>query len=343
MKRISPLYILMLFALLPRIGSSDDNQIQQLVSGCRASLRGMKVIDENNVIATGSDSTAILTLDGGKSWIRLSVAESGELDFRDIETTGDGSLILMSAGPGEKSQIFRSEDMGQSWTVVHRNQESQGFFNGMAFTGDGFGLLVGDPIDGQLFLLNTSDFGKSWKRMSGPKLLDGEYGFAASGTGIVLGKEGLAWITTGAAAARVFYTTDYGQSWDVATTPIRAGGVSEGIFSIAFHGNSNGVIVGGDYKQPEVATANCAVTSNGGRDWSLTKVQMPHKACVRFLDSERVLAVGRTGVMLSADRGTTWHTVSEASFYTFDYDKKSGIVFLAGADGRLAKIERMED
>ncbi len=303
----------MLFATLPSIGSSDDVQFQQLVSGCRASLRGMKVIDQNNVIATGSNSTAILTQDGGRSWVRLNVAELSELDFRDIETTGDGSLILMSTGPAEKSQIFRSEDMGQSWNVVHRNQESQGFFNGMAFTVDGFGLLVGDPIDGQLFLLNTSDFGKSWKRMPGPKLLDGEYGFAASGTGIVLGDEGQAWITTGAAAARVFNTTNHGQSWNVATTPIRTGEVSEGIFSIAFHGTSNGVIVGGDYKQPEIATANCAVTSNGGRDWSLAKVQMPHKACVRFMDSKRVLAVGRTGVMLSTDRGANWHTVSESN------------------------------
>lgn len=317
---------------------SEDISIQQLASGCQASFRGIKMVDPQTVLVSGSDSTVLLTQDGGTSWARLHVSESNELDFRDIESTGDGNLILMSAGLGEKSQILHSENLGQSWSVVYQNREATVFFNGMDFTKQGLGILTGDPVDGRLFLLRTTDSGKSWTPMAGPTLLSGEYGFAASGTGITLGDEGRIWIATGAAAARVFHSQNYGRSWAVATTPVRSGKASEGIFSVAFQGPGNGVIVGGDYKIPAKATRNCAFTSDGGVNWIAATTRMPHKACVRFLDDQRVLAVGRTGIMLSENRGVDWHTISNASFYTFDHHKESGTVFLAGADGNVAKL-----
>ncbi|MFY9255453.1 MAG: hypothetical protein WAO83_18520 [Fuerstiella sp.] len=306
------------------------------VSNSDASLRGIKVVDQQTVFATGSNSTVLRTINGGKTWTRLKVCEDAELDFRDVESATVGSLILMSAGPGEKSRIFRSTNGGDSWSLVHRNEEPMGFFNGMAFSKDGRGLLVGDPIDGRLFLLETSNFGATWTPLEGPETREGEYGFAASGTGIVMGTDGHAWIATGAASSRVFHTEDFGKSWSVAATPIRSGEPSEGIFSGAFHENRFGVIVGGDYKQPFVSNSNCATSSNGGKTWSLAKVEMPHKACVRFLDDSKVLAVGRTGIMLSTNRGQTWKMIADESFYTFDVERLTGTVFLAGGDGRVA-------
>ena len=324
---------------LPATSSADELTIEQCSTGVDASFRGIEVVNATTAIVTGSKNTVIRTTDGGETWTRLTVADSSELDFRDIELAGDGSLLLMSAGPGEKSQIFRSEDMGDSWSRVHRNTDPMGFYDGIAIDKSGFGLLVGDPIDGRLYLLSTSDHGKSWKQQDGPDLMKGEYGFAASGTGIVLRENGHAWIATGAGAARVFRSSDGGQSWDVAATPVRSGAESEGIFSIAFNSTSHGVVVGGDYMKPEISTRNCAISADGGSRWVAVDVQMPHKACVRFLDDSKVLAVGRTGVMLSEDRGESWKTVSNDSFYTFDVDQPSGTVFMAGAAGRVGRIK----
>ena len=81
------------------------------------------------------------------------------------------------------------------------------------------------------------------------------------------------------------------------------------------------------------------ISADGGSRWVAVDVQMPHKACVRFLDDSKVLAVGRTGVMLSEDRGESWKTVSNDSFYTFDVDQPSGTVFMAGAAGRVGRIK----
>ena len=59
----------------------------------------------------------------------------------------------------------------------------------MAFREDGrHAVLYGDPVGGRLDIYLTSDGGETWKPLperQRPKLEEGEYGFAASGSGIV--------------------------------------------------------------------------------------------------------------------------------------------------------------
>lgn len=322
------------------VAADEPNKIELLVSSGEASFRGIAVVDSNTIVVGGSKGTVMRSTDAGASWNQLTIADdAGELDFRDVEVTGDGGLILMSAGPGEKSRIFRSADHGQSWQQVHINQFKKGFFNGVAFWDNGTGLVIGDPIDGRLFLLKSTDFGKTWNRIQGPKLKEGEYGFAASGTGIVTATDKQAWVVTGAAASRIINTSDYGESWSASESGIRNGEQGSGVFSIAVS-DRYAVVVGGDYEKPELADRNCAWKSLQKTDdsWTLFNDQMPHKACVRFLDSSTAMAVGRTGIMIGTLADSKWKSVSTESFYTFDYDVKTGIAFLAGADGRIGKL-----
>lgn len=293
-----------------------------LPSGVDASFRGIAVVDSNTIVVGGSNGTVVQSVDAGASWTTLSIADdAAELDFRDVEATADGGLILMSAGPGEKSRIYRSDNQGKTWQLVHQNNFEKGFFNGVAFWENGTGLVIGDPIDGRLFLLQTTDFGKTWNRIQGPDLKEGEYGFAASGTGIVTAANKQAWVVTGAAASRVLKTNDYGTSWTAAETGVRNGEQGSGVFSIAVS-NQFAVIVGGDYEKPDLSDRNCAWAKLGGSDasWLIGEVPMPHKACVRFLDDSNVLAVGRTGIMTAKLPGLQWKSMSTESFYTFAYD-----------------------
>ena len=61
------------------------------------------------------------------------------------------------------------------------------FFDGFDFWDEKNGILISDAIDDKLYLLATEDGGESWNRVGAetlPPLEEGEYGFAASGTGI---------------------------------------------------------------------------------------------------------------------------------------------------------------
>src|SRR5690606_40744263 len=113
-----------------------------------------------------------------------------------------------------------------------------------------------------------------------PPALEGEAGFAASGTAVVTQPGGLAWIGTGGGSvARVYRTADYGATWEAAETPL-AGGGTAGIFGVAFRDSLNGVAVGGDYQQRTAATLNVLRTRDGGRTWELVGASAP--AGVRY-------------------------------------------------------------
>jgi photosystem II stability/assembly factor-like uncharacterized protein len=80
------------------------------------------------------------------------------------------------------------------------------------------------------------------------------------------------WFATGGKAARVFHSSNRGQTWQVFNTPLTHGPDSAGIFSIAFRDATHGVIAGGDYKHPEQDGPNLAFTNDGGRTWTLSKI-----------------------------------------------------------------------
>ncbi|MGB8064833.1 MAG: hypothetical protein WCF26_23310 [Candidatus Sulfotelmatobacter sp.] len=80
------------------------------------------------------------------------------------------------------------------------------------------------------------------------------------------------WFATGGKVARVFHSSDRGQTWQVFDTPILHGPDSAGIFSIAFRDPLHGVIAGGDYKHPKDDGPDLAFTADGGQTWNLSQL-----------------------------------------------------------------------
>jgi photosystem II stability/assembly factor-like uncharacterized protein len=322
--------------------SYDTIRITPQVSGVDASFRGLAVPNGDEAWATGSKGTVIRTTDGGRTWNRIVVPGSSELDFRDVEILPDGTVVLMSIGNGDSSRILRSTDAGNSWKTVHTNAEAKGFFDGMTFHQDGKkGILFGDPIDGRMDMYRTHDGGITWIRVperQRPELKKGEYGFAASGTGIVMVGRHI-WIATGGAVARVLHSADDGVTWTAHQTPVRSGNESSGIFSIDFIDPKTAIVVGGDYLRPELDRENIARTVDGGQTWtSIPSVRMPHKACVRSLGEGRLLTCGRTGVAFSPDAGLTWKWITTDSYFALAVSKNSTTGFLAGSEGHVARF-----
>jgi len=336
------LHILVCCSFRTAHAQQETVRITTQVSGVSATFRGLAVRNHAEAWITGSGGTVIRTTDSGRTWKRIPVPGSDDLDFRDVEILPDGTILLMSIGNGEDSRILRSDDSGSTWKTVLTNRDTAGFFDGLAFHPNGRrGVLFGDPIAGRLDLYHTRDGGLTWARASAPQrpaLQKGEYGFAASGTGVVLHGRHI-WIATGGSLARVLHSPDDGLSWTARDTGIRSGNDSSGIFSIAVIDDRTLVAVGGDYARPERDTGNVARTIDRGQTWTpLPAVRMPHKACVRSLGQDRLLTCGRTGVAFSADAGSTWQPLTQDGYFTLAVHRRSGTGFLAGADGRVARF-----
>ena len=303
-----------------------------------ASLRGIAAVDAETCWVGGSQSTLARTVDGGKSWHYFMLTDSSNFEFRDIHAFDKNSVIVMSAGEGTKSKLFKTTDGGKSWRIVYENSYPQGFFNGIAFWNDKEGILTGDPIDGKLFILTTRDGGETWQRVTAlPEVVDGEYGFAASGSHITVSGTNV-WIGTGGSAARVFYSPDKGKTWTVVNTPMLQGEPSQGIFSLAFSENGKGIAVGGDYTQEEgPGTGNVIYSNNNGKTWQRAEDgQMPFRSAVRFVKG-KILITGPSGSAYSDNNGHTWKPIKGKGFHTLDVTH-NGVVWAAGSEGRIGKI-----
>ncbi len=164
-------------------------------------LRGLSALDATHAWASGSGGTILRTRDG-KTWEKLPAPTGGEaLDFRDVEALNGNVIVLMSAGPGDASRIYRSTDGGATWTHAHTNPEKDGFYDAIAFFDAQDGLVLGDPVNGKFRIRATHDGGATWASDPGqvmPAAWEGEGAFAASGTCLFALKGGNdAWFVTG--------------------------------------------------------------------------------------------------------------------------------------------------
>jgi photosystem II stability/assembly factor-like uncharacterized protein len=282
-------------------------------SGSTAELRGLSVLDAKHAWASGAGGTVLRTKDG-EHWEKLKVPGGEALDFRDIEALDEQTVVLMSAGPGDASRIYRSTDAGTTWKLVHTNPDKDGFYDAIAFWDAQNGVVIGDPVN-QLFVVRTThDGGQTWEKPEGlvlPQMFTGEGAFAASGTclTVVKGSQYAWFVTGGARVSRVFRTNNRGHAWNSSTNPIPAGNASSGLFSVAFLDDNRGFVAGGDYKQPQFAGLNGARTEDGGKTWIPAPISATGfmSAVVAIPGTTNdLVAAGLAGEAISHDAGRTW-------------------------------------
>jgi photosystem II stability/assembly factor-like uncharacterized protein len=316
-------------------------------SGTKARLRGLAVVNDKVVWASGSQGTFTRTTDGGMTWKTGIVPGASALDFRDVHATSDRRAVLLSIGEGRKSRIYGTEDGGSTWAMRFMNQDRKGFLDAMAFWDGDHGIAMGDPVDGRFMILTTDDGGLNWKKApveNMPPALEREGAFAASGTCLVVAGDRNAWFGTGGArVARVFRSTDRGQTWAVADTPILAGNPSSGLFSLAFSDQSNGVAVGGDYKNPDQARSIIATTSDSGRHWTIPLGPGPggYRSAVAFVPgtTAALVAAGPTGSDLSTDGGAHWKLLGKMGFHAVGFAAPIDGGWGVGEDGMIARFK----
>jgi photosystem II stability/assembly factor-like uncharacterized protein len=173
-----------------------------------------------------------------------------------------------------------------------------------------------------------------------PKFEENEAFFAASNTNIkTIGRT--VWIGSGGKNARILKSDDFGDTWQIFETPIIQGEGPQGIYSIDFADENNGIAIGGDYSKPEENLRNKAITSDGGKTWLIVADgQNPnYKSCVQYVpntNGKEVFAAGVTGISFSNNGGITWKEVSKEPYYSIQFVDRN-TAWLSG-NNKLGKL-----
>jgi hypothetical protein len=105
------------------------------------------------------------------------------------------------------------------------------------------------------------------------------------------------------------------------------------------NGGDRLVIVGGDFTADSSSTQNCYYSNNRGKTWKASKVPPGgYRSCVEFLAKNQLVTCGLSGVDYTFDGGNTWQPISKESFHVTRIAKLGSTVYLAGSNGKVAKL-----
>src|SRR5947199_300750 len=124
-------------------------QIQD--SDSHAGLRGIHSLGNGLAGASGTEGTVLRTVNGGVMWESCSIPPGAEaLDFRAVQAFDEKTAIVMSAGSGDLSRLYKTSDGCKLWKLVLTNPDgpAEGFFDALLFITPKIGFVFGDPAHG---------------------------------------------------------------------------------------------------------------------------------------------------------------------------------------------------
>ncbi|MES2003536.1 MAG: oxidoreductase [Bacteroidota bacterium] len=322
--------------------NAQQPTIQVLESGKKISIRGLSVVNDNIIWASGSRGSVARSTNGGATFTWMTVPGYEKSDFRDIEAFDENTAIIM--GITEPAVLLKTTDGGKNWRKIFEDTTKGAFFDAMDFSHDKYGFVIGDPINHALFIAETLNQGESWELISPGRgsafyqAKEGEAFFASSGTNIKMLSFGYNHflMASGGKVSRLWY----GNRQD--SIPIMQGKESTGANSIAVFNNKKAVIVGGDFTRDTIPTNNCVFFDLNLPTQVTFKIPTtpPHgyRSCVIYLTKNNLLTCGTSGVDISKDGGNNWTLISKESFHVCQKARKGKAVFLAGGNGRIAKL-----
>lgn len=314
----------------------------QLNAGQPTSIRGLSVVNNRVIWASGSAGMVGRSIDGGKTWKWLTVKGFEKREFRDIEAFDAATAIIMAIA--EPAQLLKTVDGGENWKVIYQNDRPGMFLDAMEFWNPQSGIVLGDPIGGRFFIARTFDEGRSWQEIDSihsPVAANGEACFASSGTNIRKLDRDEACFISGGLQSRYFHREN---SYPI---PFDTGSASTGANSIAIRNSSRRtgkhylLVVGGDYRRDTVRKANCFISTDEGKTWQPPQTPpFGYRSTVEFIGKTRAITAGTSGVDISDDSGLNWRNISKEGFHVCRKAKEGDLVILAGSKGRIFKLDQ---
>jgi photosystem II stability/assembly factor-like uncharacterized protein len=314
-------------------------EIQTILEEDSLSIRAIEIIGNNLAFAANKGTFGMYSF-GDNTWsTNTQKYDSLVPEYRAVAATDDDFFMLSVGSP---ALLYKTGDSG-AMELVYKEENEKAFYDAMAFWNNKEGIAIGDPTNNCISIIITRDGGKTWKKLSCdllPEVIEGEAAFAASNSNIAI-KGDKTWILSGGMTSRVYFSPDKGETWEVFDTPLLDGKATTGGYTMDFYDENFGIILGGDYTNPEGNTGNKAITTDGGKTWELiAEGEEPgYKSSVRFMPNtggEKIIATGFSGISISKDSGETWEELSNEGFYTLRF-KNDSVAYAAGK-GRIAKL-----
>lgn len=322
--------VVLVFVSLFLFSIAIAQKVELLPSGIKSSLRGLSVVDDSIIWASGSNGTVLKSTNGGNSWQQISVPNFEKRDFRDIEAFDSNNAVIMAIA--EPAQILKTVDGGKNWTIIFTDSTKGMFLDAMYFKDAKNGIVIGDPINNKTFLAITSDASNSWQTQSNTNsMAEGEAFFASSGSNIFLHKKNR-FIVSGGKQSNLYYNE---QKFEI---PINKGLESTGANSISVY-KSAAIIVGGDFKKDADTTGNCVLFNLKTKQFiQPTTRPTGYRSCVIQVNKKLAFTCGLNGVDMSNDSGINWKNISKEGFHVVAKAKKGNAVFFAGGKGKIGKL-----
>lgn len=319
----------------------DAQNLRVIAAHPPSSLRGLSAPAPGILWTSGSAGTVGRSTDGGMHWTWMNVPGFSNRDFRDIEAFDSNTALIMAIDT--PAVILRTSDGGAHWLTVFRDETPGMFLDAMNFKDRDYGFVVGDPVgppsQARFFLAYTLDTGRHWNPVpltDRPLADSGEGCFASSGSNISLQRDGdvsYPTFVSGGPVSRIF------ENGAPEILPVGQGATSTGANSLDIDGD-NWMIVGGDFAHDTVSAGNCVYSTDAGQHWLIPHTP-PHgyRSCVLHLSGNTWICCGTSGIDISRDGGDHWTLISRESFHVAAYPGSGRSVFLAGAKGRIAKLD----
>lgn len=247
--------------------------------------------------------------DNGKGELVLKFPKITEI--RDIECSGKFLYGMQSGNDGKLVKISAKGPVG----FVELPEWEGVFFDALDFKG-AVGFIMGDPVDGFFSLFHTKNGGGTWTRCEGSvPAYTGEAGFAASGTNVHIMNDSTYMFISGGMKSNYYKSTNSGKTWLKVELPYFPG-ETIGAYSMCFMDDQTGVIVGGDYTQPDLKMNTTYYTYDGGESW-MNSMYPPrgYRSCVFCVDGV-FYACGRNGIDFSKNNGKEWTAFADGAYFS---------------------------
>lgn len=341
-------------------------------------FRDIEAFDENTavIIAIAEPAHILKTSDGGKNW-KIVFTDSTKGMFLDAMDFSDEKNGIVVGDPvNGKFFLAVTEDGGEHWSPVAtadsiRPKEGEAFFaasgsNIRLMPGHSFGKARAGVSKGSMEKASAgvpksslrkagaeipnnslekgsaevpesssekarAGVANSSLEKTGAEVPENSYGTDREKAGAKIPKSSF-WMVSGGTLSRLHNGI---QAWPL---PLLQGKETTGANAIAIEGE-RAVIVGGDFAADTASYGNCVLVSL--KDQSMRPpVTPPHgyRSCVAFISPQKLISSGTSGIDISADGGLNWQLVTRDGFHVCRKAKKGTAVFLAGSNGRVAKL-----